>query len=205
MMRSIGIQGIKLPRVKSDGHHTWTEAEIAQYEAAHRIGTKARLGLALGIYTMQRRGDVVRMGPQHIRDGAITVRQAKTGTTLVIPVLPALQTLDATPSSHLTFLTTRSGQPYKGNDFSEQFRAWCNEAGLPKRCTFHGLRKFGATWFAEAGCSASEIGGGWKSLREVERYTRPADQQRMAHSAMARLKTKTEQPSGKPIAEIGKP
>jgi integrase len=42
---------------------------IAQYEAYHAIGTKARLAFALGYFTMQRRGDVIRMGRQHIRSG----------------------------------------------------------------------------------------------------------------------------------------
>ena len=62
-------QGVKLPKIKSDGIHAWSEAEIAQYEAHHAIGTKARLALALALYTGQRRGDLVRMGRQHIRNG----------------------------------------------------------------------------------------------------------------------------------------
>lgn len=39
--------GVKLPRAKSDGIYTWTEAEIAQFEARHAPGTKERLALAL--------------------------------------------------------------------------------------------------------------------------------------------------------------
>lgn len=71
-------QGVKLPKIKSDGIHAWSEAEIAQYEAHHAVGTKARLALALALYTGQRRGDLVRMGRQHIRNGvAIEVRQEK--------------------------------------------------------------------------------------------------------------------------------
>jgi len=43
------------------------------------------------------------------------------------------------------------------------------------------------TDFAEAGCSANEIAA-WsgQSLREVERYTRAADQARLARNALAR-------------------
>ena len=60
---------------------------------------------ALGLYTAQRRGDVVRIGRQHIRDGVLTVRQQKTGTTLAIPVHAELaQIIDATPIGHLTLL-----------------------------------------------------------------------------------------------------
>jgi len=66
--------GIKVKVPKSDGHHTWTDAEVAQFETHHPIGSKARLALALGLYTAQRRGDVVRMGHQHIRNGELMVR-----------------------------------------------------------------------------------------------------------------------------------
>jgi len=182
-------QGIKLPKVKTDGHHTWTEAEIAQYEAYHPIGSKARLALALPLYTAQRRGDVIRMGRQHIRDGVLMVRQEKTGASLVIPVHPALQAvLDATPTAHLTFLTSRSGRPYAANDFTEQFRVWCNEAGLPARCKVHGLRKAACRRLAEAGCSTNEIAAisGHATLHEIARYTKAVDQEMMARTAMAR-------------------
>src|SRR5262249_33606276 len=167
----------------------------------HAVGTKARLALALLLYTAQRRSDIVRMGLQHVSDGAISVRQQKTRATLRIPVHPALQAvLDAAPSKHLTFLTTRSGRPYSGNDFSEQFRVWCDEAGLPKECTGHGLRKAACRRLAEAGCSANEIASisGHLTLREVERYTKAAEQERMARNAMTRItKTENEQTSGK--------
>ena len=122
-------QGIKLPNVKTDGIYTWTEQDIETYEACHAVGTKARLAFALLLYTAQRRSDVVRMGRQHIRDGSLQVRQDKTGAVLEIPVHPKLkETIDATPGKHLTFLTTKTGKSYSGNDFSDQFRAWCDKA-----------------------------------------------------------------------------
>ena len=86
------------------------------------VGSKPRLALALLLYTAQRRGDVVKMGRQHIKDGALTVKQQKTGVTLAIPVHPELRAvLDATPSEHLTLLVTATGKPYGGNALSEQF------------------------------------------------------------------------------------
>jgi hypothetical protein len=57
---------VKAIRVKSGGHHSWTDAEIAQFERCHPIGTRPRLALALLLYTGQRRGDVLRMGAQHV-------------------------------------------------------------------------------------------------------------------------------------------
>ncbi|HWW35500.1 MAG TPA: tyrosine-type recombinase/integrase [Xanthobacteraceae bacterium] len=182
-------QGIKLKTPKSDGIYTWNEQDIADYEAVHAVGTKARLVLALGLYTAQRRNDVLRMGRQHIRDGILHVKQQKTGAELRIPVHPDLRAvIDATPGEHLTFLVTRTGKPYAGDNFSEQFRAWCKAARLPDKCSFHGLRKAACRRLAEAGCSVNEIAAisGHATLREVQRYTNAVDQERMARNAMAR-------------------
>ena len=42
----------------SEGFHTWTPEEVQQFEERHPIGTKARLALALLLYTGQRRSDI---------------------------------------------------------------------------------------------------------------------------------------------------
>jgi integrase len=188
-LRADPTANIKQRSIKGDGFHTWSEDEIAQFEAAHPIGSKPRLALALLLYTAQRRSDVVKMGRQHIRDGVLTVKQQKTGKPLAIPVHPHLQTvLDATPSEHLTFLVTATGKPYGGNAFSEQFRNWCDAAGLPKRCKPHGLRKAACRRLAEAGCSANEIMAisGHATMKELIRYTKAADQARLARNAMTK-------------------
>jgi hypothetical protein len=54
---------------KPGGFHSWTREEVEQFEARHLIGTKARLAMALLLYTGQRRSDVVLFGRQHVRDG----------------------------------------------------------------------------------------------------------------------------------------
>ena len=134
-----------------------------------------------------RRSDVVRMGRQHVRKDAIEVRQQKTGTTLSIPIHPDLKAiLDATPSEHLTFLTTKDGKPFSPAGFTNWFRECCIEAGLPKGSSAHGLRKAACRRLAEAGCSEKVIASisGHTSLREVERYTKAADQKRMAEAGM---------------------
>ena len=186
-------QGVKLPKVKSDGIHAWSEAEISQYEAHHAVGTKPRLAFALALYTGQRRADVVRMGRQHVRNGTLEVRQKKTRAVLEIPLHDDLQKIiEATPGEHLTFLTTKTGKSYAPNDLSDEFRGWCDAAGLP-HCSIHGLRKAAARRLAEAGCSAHEIAAitGHKTLKEVERYTRSAEQARLARQAIARQLNKS--------------
>jgi integrase len=182
--------GIKRIKNKSDGFHTWTEGEIAQFEGRHAIGSKARLALALLLYTAQRRSDIVRMGRQHIRDGVVHVRQQKTGAMLAIPLHPALAAIiEATPSDHLILLTTSFGKPFTAPGFGNWFRERCNEAFLPRHCAAHGLRKAACRRLAEAGCSANVIASisGHTSLKEVARYTKAADQELMARQGMAAI------------------
>jgi integrase len=110
------VKKVRMP--SADGFHSWTEAEVAAYEARHPVGTKARLALDLLVYTAQRRADVVRMGPQHIDGGMVRVKQQKTGTELQIPILPPLAaSLAATPTGHLCFPTTAAGKPLTAAGF----------------------------------------------------------------------------------------
>lgn len=172
---------------KGDGFHTWAETEIAAFEARHPIGSKARLALALMLFTGQRRSDVVTMGRQHVTGGRIMVRQQKTDSRLEIPVHPVLQAvMGATPRENMTFLVTSFGRPFTPAGFGNWFRERCNEAGLPQ-CSAHGLRKAAARRLAEAGCSNQAIKAvtGHKTDREVTRYTAAADQARLADQAMA--------------------
>jgi integrase len=74
--------GVKRVKIKTDGYRTWTEDDIAAFEARHPVGSRARLALGLLLYTGQRRSDVVQMGRQHIRDGILYLRQQKTGASL---------------------------------------------------------------------------------------------------------------------------
>jgi integrase len=177
--------------VRTEGFHTWSEEEIAQYEARHPIGSKARLALALLLYTAQRRSDVVRMGRKHVRSDVVEVRQQKTGKLIPIPMHPELARILATTPAAITstFLMTAFGKPFTSAGFGKWFRERCDEAGLLKECAAHGLRKAACRRLAEAGCSANVIASisGHTSLREVERYTKAADQERMARLGMAAL------------------
>jgi integrase len=179
--------GIKFKKRKTEGHRPWTDEEIAQYEATYPIGTKARLALALPLYTALRKSDFLRVGPQHICDGVLRVTQQKTGEALQLPIRPELQEIiAATPCDHMTFLVSSTGGPYSPNGFAEQFRRWCDEAGLPKDCRVHGLRGTCATRLAHDGATPPQIMAwtGHKSLSQVQRYSRAANQLRMARKAI---------------------
>jgi integrase len=62
-------------------------------------------------------------------------------------------------------------------------------AGLPPRCAAHGLRKAAMRRLAEHSASTKEIAAvsGHATLKEVERYTKKADQARLSKAAIARL------------------
>jgi len=203
-----------VPYLKSNnpsGYHTWTLEEVRQFETRHPIGTKARLALALLLFTGQRRSDITRLGRQHVRDGKITFTQFKGRNRkpkrLVLPVLPALQqVINASPCGDMAFLVNDLERPFTDNGFGNKFREWCNQAGL-RHCTAHGLRKAGATIAANNGATAHQLMAifGWDTLKMAEAYTRAADQERLAEAAMHMLDSSeqnstascpTAQPSG---------
>jgi len=183
----------------SDGHHTWTEDEVDQFVQRHPIGSKARLALALLLFTGQRVSDVIRFGKQHVRNGVLTFTQYKGRNrkphTLMLPVLPMLQqVIDASPCGDLTFLVNDFNKaPYKQMGFSHRFRDWCDQAGL-RHCSAHGLRKAGATIAATEGATTHQLMAifGWDSIKQAERYTRKANQAKLARQAMHLLASRSE-------------
>jgi len=182
-------QGIKRLRYRSEGFHSWTEDEIARFEAKWPVGTRERLAFDLLLYTGQRSGDVRRMTAGQVGGGFISVRQEKTDEQLEIPIHSALQTsLDACKSGHLLLLPTQYGQGFTAKGFGNWFSASAREAGLTG-CSAHGLRKSAARRLAEAGATIHQIMSitGHRSLKEVERYTRAADQRTNAKAAMAKV------------------
>jgi integrase len=174
-------------------YHTWTDAEIAQFERRWPLGTRERLAFALLLYTGQRGGDVVRMVRSDIVEGRIRVAQdkARKGTTneLMIPIHPALaRTLQAGPVVGMQHIITDArGKPLRA--ITELIERAAKLAGLPARCVAHGLRKAALRRLAEHGSTTKEIAAvsGHRSLAEIERYTARADQAGLARSAIAKL------------------
>lgn len=196
---------IKIKAPKSDGHHSWTDAEIAKYEARHPIGTRARLALALLLYTGQRRGDVVRMGRQHVVNNVLSLKQEKTGNQVSIPVRQEIwDAANAMPkTSQLAFLVTDAGNAFTSAGFGNWFRDCCNDAGL-SHCSAHGLRKAAATRMAENGATTEQLKSwfGWTSDSEPSRYTKAANRTRMAAEIADKLNPRTE--IGKPEIQFAK-
>jgi integrase len=179
-------------RYASDGFHTWTIDEVRQFEARHPVGTKARLALALLLFTGSRRGDVVTFGSEHTRNGVLRFVPAKTRykrkTLSEKPIVPDLaRIIAASPTGDLTFLVTEYGKSFTAAGFGAWFRKRCDEAGLP-HCTAHGLRKAGATLAAEAGATDRQLMAmfDWTTASQATVYTAAADRKRLARDG-ARL------------------
>lgn len=197
-MRTNPARDLERIQTKAKGATAWTPEDVAAFEARHPIGSKARLALAILLFTGMRRSDVVQLGRQHVKDGWISKPQWKGRnrhpTMIELPMLDALtEIIAASPTGDLTYLVTEYGQPFSIAGFGNWFRDRCDEAGLVKRSA-HGMRKAGATILAEKGATAHQLMAifGWRSLAEAELYTRAADRKRLAKEGLALLA-----PSGK--------
>src|SRR5262249_1761491 len=176
--------GIETPRPKkSDGFITWTEEHIEAYEQRWPIGTRQRVWLDVLLYTGLRRGDAVRFGRQHVRDGIGTIKTEKSGLTVTVtlPILAVLaETLTTGPCGDLTFIAGERGQPLTKESFGNLFRDACRQAGVPGSA--HGVRKIAATRAANSGATVAQLEAifGWSGGRMASLYTRAADRKRLA-------------------------
>jgi integrase len=198
--------GVKGFSKKTKGFHTWTEAEIAAYEARHPEGSKARLALLLLLYTAQRRSDVVAMGWEKIKGKYIEVKQVKTDAELDLFMLPALTDAIRPLSREMpTFLTTEFGKPFTPAGFGNWFRDRCNEAGL-SHCSAHGLRKAAARRMAEGGMSGDIIKAvtGHTNLKQVSVYTAAANQAALAEKGLKAIAGKKKRTNSvQPVRKVG--
>jgi integrase len=142
------------------------------------------------LWTWQRRGDARLFGPEHLKDGKIIYRQAKTGNELCLTAAPQLiEAIRATrPVGLKTFLVTDFGKPFSAAGFGNKMREWCDQASLP-HCTAHGLRKAGARRASEqmAGNQGIKAVGGWSGDAEMAIYTSAVDQAALAEATLKRV------------------
>jgi integrase len=181
--------GIEDPaRPKSDGFPPWSEEDIAAYQKRWPLGTRQRVWLDVLLYTGLRRGDAVQFGRQHARNGVATLKTEKTGTDVVLPILPVLsETLTAGPCGDLHFIVSADGKPFTKESFGNAFREACAKAGV--RGSAHGVRKLAATTMANNGATEAQLEAvfGWRGGRMASLYTRSANRHRLAQSSMRML------------------
>lgn len=182
----------KKVKLKTTGHRTWTEEDIAAFRKCHKAGTPLRLAFEVLLHTGLRRSDAVRLGWKHLtKDGfVITTKKSQGHVELCIPVHSDLARYIADcPKDGPAFIATMYGRARSEKAFSAWISEAASGAGLPPKSSPHGVRKAACRRLAEAGCSALEIMSitGHTDIREIERYCREAARKKLAVAAMTKL------------------
>jgi integrase len=121
----------------------------------------------------------------------IYIVQEKTDAKVWVPISPELdRAMKAHSVKGLTLFGDKNGRPIKRAALSAVMRTAVKNAGLPPRCVAHGLRKAAMRRLAEDDATEKQIAAvsGHKTLKEVERYTKAADQKKLARAGMAKLR-----------------
>lgn len=185
--------GVAAPRQHTEGYHTWTDAEIARFEARWPLGTRQRLWMAIMLHTGFRCSDAAKLRWSDIEDGIISITAKKNKKSVIIPIEPELQTvLDAGPCGKVYVTEALPGEPYSARSISGLFGKACRAAGVPGSA--HGLRKAQTTRLAYAGGTVSELNAamGWTGSKMAMKYTETAERARLAKQVYERARKKKE-------------
>ena len=174
---------------EEDGHPTFSDEELAAFEAAYPHGTQARLIYEVLLCTGLRVGDAARVGPQHVRDGVLRLKTEKTHTWVALRVLPRLKQALAVgpkgPDTELAWLTLkRTGKAMDKNYLGRLFGEACRAIGLDRSA--HGMRKAAARRYIEAGARPEQLKAifGWETSAMVDKYTKKFNREKVAVRAM---------------------
>lgn len=178
------------PKPKGEGFPPWNEDDVAAYEAKWGPGTKERVWLYVLLYTGLRRGDAVRAGRQHIKDGVLSLKTEKSGFTVPVTlrILPPLAAvLEHSAAGDMPLIRGDRGRRMTKESFGNAFSAAALKAGIRKSA--HGIRKLAATIMADNGATEAELEAvfGWRGGAMASHYTREANRKRLALGAMDKL------------------
>jgi len=205
MLKVDPTTGIKVKQPKPGGYHTWSRAEIAQYRAYWPLGTQARLVLEFGLQTASRKGEIVRLGPQHLYVGQngewrIKIERIKGSRDVDIRVSSELlAACQAMPKTDLVYIVGQKGGALSKITLGHLFAQWATEAGLPEHCRMHGLKKSSMVEIVLAGGSAPELMAvsGHRSLKVAQTYIEAAfDRPELADGAFDKVRSKRERHVG---------
>lgn len=134
----------------------WTSSDISTFNAF--AAEELKLALLLGLWTGQRKGDLLALRWSAYDGRAFRVRQGKTGRRVCIPAAKVVREALANSARRSpTILTNTRGKPWTSAGFDSSWRKACAFAGV-SGLTFHDLRGTAVTRLALAGCSIAEIG-----------------------------------------------
>jgi integrase len=142
-----------------------------------------RMAFLLGLYTAQRRGDVLKMTWRDYDGECIRVVQQKTGRIMDIPVAPPLKAvLDSASRDSVLIVGLTPSQ------FAGMWPRAMKALGFPG-LKFHGLRHTALTFAAEGGATESELQayGGHSNAASLQRYIKAARQKKLAMQGLAKV------------------
>jgi integrase len=172
---------------RTDGYAPW-EWEDIEYAHKH-LPQHLWWPAALALYTGQRQSDVLAMNWGAITRGEISVRQSKTGKTLLIPLHSELAAiLETIPRISTRILTNSRGVPWE-TGFRAAWQKAMNRSAFnsfrDRRLVFHGLRKSAVVMLIESGCTDGEVAAiTGQSRQMVEHYSVLVNQRRLARAAI---------------------
>ena len=171
-------------KTKTKTTHAWTYGERMQFEQHWPSGSRERLAYTLMFVTCQGSADVSKMGRHMEREGRIEGKRVKTGVAYCAPINAALETEISHWRKQLVYILTNQGATFTERGFHNWFSKAINAAGLPERCTPHGLRGAGCTELAETRSTANEIMAiaGFETMSEAQKYVKSANKKKLADS-----------------------
>ena len=184
------IKDLKKLKVQSEGWKPWTDEQLEHFA---RLGEGApRIAFMLALYTGQRRGDILKIRWDQIRDGRLHLTQAKTGKPLVIPIHAKLRVeLEMWKASRKVtgqvIVHRENGRPYTDDGFGTIWTREQDRLGI--KAPFHGLRKNATIALIEAGCTPQEAQAitGHDTLDMLSHYAKRVNQAQLAETAMKKL------------------
>lgn len=149
----------------------WTPDDVTAFlKVASR---ELAWAVELAAFTGLRQSDLIRLAWNHREGDAFSLRTAKRGRNVVIPVTPACEALLARIERRgpVILTTERGKRPWTADGLRSSFGKACKAAGVSR--TFHDLRRTAATGLVSAGLDSSQVASimGW-SEADVEAMKR---------------------------------
>lgn len=184
----------KVTRLKGGEYQPWPQ-DIWDLAMGH-LRADLRLFCLFALFTGQRLGDVLAMNLEHVRDDMISVRQAKTGKPLWIPLhrelRPIVNERRQAGIGKMPLVMSPAGKHFTVDYFHAQ---WSLEMQREPQGSIraqgyvpHGLRKNAVNKLLEAGCTEKEaesITG--QSPQMIAHYAKAVNQVKLAVSAMRKM------------------
>jgi integrase len=190
----------RIPRLNDPESYEPWPLEAHRRFIASAMPQWLRTAYMIGLWTAQREGDVLRLARARFDGAGFNIRQgrpeAKRGkgrkgkvvTLYIAAAKPLRAYLENQTFPGLLFVTDDEGRPIDPTRFRHTLRTHLDSLGLSD-LHFHGLRHTTATALADLGGSEAEIQAllGLQTRQMAERYTRKANQRKLAGSAMDKL------------------